>query len=78
MNSCLRGIINDGGRSGDGISLCSNIKALLLRCLACMVHHADALREEVKKYSGHVLASIHILSYGTLCGELNKFLTPDT
>ena len=30
MNSCFRGIINNGGRSGDGILLCSNTKALLL------------------------------------------------
>ena len=48
MNSCFRGIINYGGRSVDGVSLRSNTKALFLRCLACMIHHADALREEVK------------------------------
>ena len=42
-----------------------------------MVHHADALREEVKKYLGHVLASIPILSNGILCDELKKFLTSE-
>ena len=77
MNSCFRGKINDGGRSGDGISLCSNIKALLLRCLACMVHHVDALCEDVKKYSGHILALIPILSNGVLCGEFRKFQTSE-
>ena len=77
MNSCFRGIINYGGSSGDGISLRSNTKALLLRCFVCTVHHADALREEVKKYSGHVLASITILPNGILCGKLKKFLTSE-
>ena len=77
MNSCFRGIINDGGRSGNGISLRSNTKALLLLCLACMVHHAGAFHEEVKKYSGHVLASITILPNGILCGKLKKFLTSE-
>ena len=44
MNSCFKLIINDGGRSGDGVSLRSNTKSLFIRCLACMVYHADALR----------------------------------
>ena len=77
MNSCSRGIINDGGSNGDGISLHSNTKASFLRCLACTVHHADEFREEVKKDSGHVLASIPILSNGILCDELKKFLTSE-
>ena len=49
MNSCFRGIINDGGRSVDEILLHKSTKAFLLQCLACIVHHADELREEGKK-----------------------------
>ena len=77
MNSCFRGIIHDGGRSGDVISLRSNTKAVLLRCLASMVHHADALREVMKTDPGHVLASIPILCNNNLCGELKKLLTSE-
>ena len=77
MNSCFRGIINDGGRSSDGISLCSNTKVLFIRCLTCLVHHADTLLGKAKKYLGHVLALIPILSNGILCGELKKILTSE-
>ena len=78
MNSCFRGIITNGGRSGDGISLRSNTKVLLLQCSACMVHHANALREVAQKCLGHVLDSIPILSNGILCGELKKLLTSES
>ena len=35
------------------------------------------MREEAKKYSGYVLASIPILTNEILCGELKKFLTSE-
>ena len=46
-HSCFKEILDDGGRNRDGVSLRSNTKALLLRCLALMVYNSGALLELV-------------------------------
>ena len=77
MNLCFKGILDDGGRNDNGISLRSNMKALLLRCLALMVHHSDALLDLVQKDPSHPFASIPILCDHSLLLELKKIITMD-
>ena len=66
-----------GGRNHDGISLRSNTKALLLRCLALMVHNSGALLELVAKDPSHPFASIPILCNHSLLLELKKVITSE-
>ena len=74
MSSCFRGILDDAGRNNanDGITLRSNKKALVLRCLALMVHNSGALLEVLGKDSSHPFLSIPILCNHSLLGELKK------
>ena len=77
MHSCFKGILDDGGRNHDGISLRSNTKALLLRCLALMVHNSGALLELVAKDPSHPFTSIPILCNHSLLLELKKVITSE-
>ena len=56
----------------------ANTKALLLRCLACIVHHSDSLLEVVQKHNGaHPFASIPILIRPELLAMLKPLVTMD-
>ena len=57
-------------------SLRSNTKALLLRCLASMVHHSDGLLAVVREHNGaHPFASIPILNRPVLLNRLKGLVT---
>ena len=59
-------------------SLRSNTKALLLRCLASMVHHADALIGVIKEKDGaHPFAMIPILNRPALLARLKGLVTTE-
>ena len=77
MNTCFRGILDDKRKDGNGVLLRSNTKAMLLRCLACMVHHSDGLLKIIEENPGHVLGSIPILSNKHLRYELKKLITSE-
>lgn len=74
MNTCFRGIIDDARDGADGMSLRSNAKAMLLRCLACMVHHSESLKTVIQNKPGHILGSIPILSNENLRLQLKTLL----
>ena len=77
MHSCLKGILDGGGRNHDGILLRSNTKAVLLWCLALMVHKSGALLELVEKDSSHPFVSIPILCNHSLLSEFKKVITSE-
>ena len=65
----------EGRNENGGVSLRSNIKALLLRCLASMVYHLGSLLNIMEKDPGHCFASIPILCNLSLLDELKNLLT---
>ena len=78
MNLCFRGIIDNAGRNINGVvSLRANTKALLLRCLASMVHHSESLLKAVDADPIHCFASIPIFTNFSLLCELKKLLTSE-
>ena len=64
------------GAASSSTSLRSNTKALLLRCLASMVHHSDNLIAVVREHNGaHPFASIPILNRPVLLNRLKALVT---
>ena len=53
----------------------SNMIAILLRCLASLVHHSEALIEIIAKHPGHPFMNIPILNDKKLLNELKKIVT---
>jgi hypothetical protein len=66
MQLCFKGIIDqeDDQYGGDNVGnlLRSNTKAMLLRCLASMVHHSESLQGVINSDASHPFASIPIFS----------------
>ena len=53
-NLCFRRIVDNAGRHENGVvSLRANTKALLIQCLASMVHHSESLLKVVESDPGH-------------------------
>ena len=69
IQSCFKGILDNGGRNNGRILLRSKTKGVLLRCLALMVHNSGALIELEEKDPSHPFASILILCNHSLLGE---------
>ena len=79
MNLCFCSILdqNVDPFQSDRIenSLRSNTKAILLRCLALMVHHSSSLQRILNKYPNHPFRNIPILNDSSLLNELQKLIT---
>ena len=91
MELCFKGIMdkidgdivdidNNGEINEDNVredfGLHSNTKAMLLRCLACMVHHSDELLKVISENNGaHPFASIPILTRPNLLHNLKQLIT---
>ena len=56
-------------------SLRANTKSFLLRCLAAMVHHSDALKEVICANPGHCFGSIPLFTHPTLLTNLKPLVT---
>lgn len=60
----------------ENVELISNVRALLLRCLASIVHHAEALMNIIREADGnHPLAAVAIFGRPELLVELKKLVT---
>lgn len=51
--------------------------AMLLRCLACIVHHADSLLEFMVEHPGHDFSKLAILHDRQLLGRLQELVTTE-
>ena len=78
MKLCFQGILDKPGNIKEGISLRSSMKAVLLRCLASMVHHSESLLKGIDEDPGHCFSSIPILCNSSLLSELKKLLTSES
>lgn len=60
----------------ENVELISNVRALLLRCLASVVNHAEALMKIIREADGnHPLAAVPIFGRPELLVELKKLIT---
>ena len=91
MELCFKGImdkvdgdivdIDDNGEinednAREDFGLRSNTKAMLLRCLGCMVHHSDELLKVISENNrAHPFASIPILTRPNLLHNLKQIIT---
>ncbi len=83
MQLCFKGIIDqeDDQYGGDNVGnlLQSNTKAMLLRCLASMVHHSESLQAVINSDASHPFASIPIFSRPpSFLRELKKLISTTT
>jgi hypothetical protein len=79
MNLCFSGIMNQihdpFQRGNPDNSLRQNMKAVLLRCLASMVHHSSELKQCISRIPGHPFGNIPILRNDNLLGHLRNLVT---
>ena len=78
MKLCFQGILDNPDKANKGICLRNSMKAVLLRCLASMVHHSACLLKVIDEYPGHCFSSIPILCNSSLLRELKKLLTSES
>ena len=61
-------------RGNNDNSLRQNVKAVLLRCLASIVHHSNDLKECILRNPGHPFINIPILRNENLLGTLKNLV----
>jgi hypothetical protein len=79
MELCFGGIMSQTHdpfqRGNNDNSLRQNVKAVLLRCLASIVHHSNDLKECILRNPGHPFINIPILRNENLLGTLKNLVT---
>ena len=55
----------------------NNPKATLIRCFACMIHHAEKLQEVIDNNPGHNFSKLLFLSDASLLNELKGLVTTE-
>ena len=72
MNLCFGSIINNNNNdtNENSLSLRGNMTGILVRCLASMVHHSNALMQFLTVHNGHIMGQIPIFNKPELLERL--------